>query len=135
MRTTIFRVIRGTCLAAAMLTAAMAQDAQTPASSAPPVTSARHQANPNRQLRGMTKKLALTPDQQSQLLPVLQDHASQWEAIRGDATLSPRDRHAKLKGLRDDTQAKIKAILTDSQNQAYERMRQQKRGNRTNPNV
>lgn len=84
-----------------------------------------HAPNPQRQAHWMAKKLALTPDQQSQLEPILADRDQRMQAIQADTTLAPRDRHQKMKALRDDSQQKISAILTPAQQQQFAQMQQE----------
>ena len=90
------------------------------------------QFDPNRQMRMMTKKLNLTADQQQQLLPILTDRNQQMQAIRNDSSLSHQDRHAKMLTIREDSQTKIKALLTPDQQKAYDGMLQQAREHREN---
>jgi hypothetical protein len=85
----------------------------------------RHQPDPARQARMLTKRLNLNADQQSQVLAALNDRAQQIKAIRADNSLSEQDRRAKIRTLRQDTDAKITAVLTADQKQAYEQMQQQ----------
>ena len=95
---------------------------------APDATKApRGHADPNRQLKMLTKRLNLTDDQQKQILPVLTDRQQQFESIRNDSSLSPDDRREKMKALREDSDAKIKAVLNDNQKQTYEQMQQKMR--------
>ena len=100
-----------------------AQDAQPQAPNVE-ATQTHRQIDPQRQLKVLTKKLQLTADQQNQLLPILQDRATQMQSIRSDASLSQADRRAKLKSLKDDSNSKIEALLNDQQKQTYEQMKQ-----------
>lgn len=112
------------------------QEAQQPATpeaqgqGAPPASvehGGHRKADPNRQLKMLTKRLNLTADQQNQLLPILTDRQQQFESIRSDASLSPKDRHAKMRALREDSENRIKALLTDDQKQTYDQMQQRMR--------
>lgn len=85
------------------------------------------QFDPNRQVRHMTKKLNLTADQQQQLLPILTERNQQMQAIRNDSSLSQQDRHAKMLAVREDSQSKIKTMLTPDQQKTYDGMLQQAR--------
>ena len=87
----------------------------------------RRHADPNRQLKMLTKRLNLTKDQQQQIRPILTDRQQQFESIRSDNSLSAEDRRAKMQAAREDSEAKIKAVLNDSQKQTYEQMQQQMR--------
>ena len=85
----------------------------------------RHEADPNKQLQHMTKKLNLTADQQNQILPILTDRQQQMQSIRNDSSLSQQDRRAKFRALREDSDSKIRAVLNDDQKKTYDQMHQQ----------
>ncbi len=88
----------------------------------------RHrQPDPQRQVARLTKRLQLTSEQQNQLLPILSQQAEQAKAMRSDASLSATDRRAKMRELRQATNAQVKNVLTDSQKQQYDAMMQQAR--------
>ena len=107
------------------IAAPQAQDtAATPQSSQP---AERHQPDPNRQVRMLTKKLNLTADQQNQILPILTSRQEQMQNIRADASLSPQDRRAKMRAAREDSDTKIRGLLTDDQKKSYDQMQQQMR--------
>ncbi len=80
-----------------------------------------------RQLKRMTKMLNLTPDQQQQMLPILQDHQSKMEAMRNDTSTSPEQRRQQRHDLMMDTHQKLEALMTDSQKQQFEQYVQQHR--------
>lgn len=83
------------------------------------------QFDPQHQLQMMTKRLNLTSDQQNQILPILSNRGQQMESLRSDSSLSAKDRHAKMRSIREDGDAQIRAVLTDSQKQTYDQMQQQ----------
>lgn len=87
----------------------------------------RHRADPNHQLKMLTKRLNLTSDQQNQILPILTDRQQQIQALRNDSSVAPKDRWAKTRSIREDSEAKIKNVLTDDQKQTYDQMLQQMR--------
>src|SRR5258708_35512782 len=90
--------------------------AQEPAAPAAPTQAiGAHRPDPARELSRLTKKLNLTSDQQTQLLPILTERQQQLGAIVGDSSLSSKDRHAKVQALRADSDTKIKAVLSDTQ--------------------
>ncbi len=105
------------------LAAPMAQDQPAQGSQ----YAGRHEADPNSQVRRLSKRLNLTADQQNQVLPILTAQQQQMQSIRSDSSLSPQDRHAKMRAVREDSQSKIRALLTDSQKQTYDQMQQQMR--------
>jgi hypothetical protein len=81
--------------------------------------------DPDRQVKMLTKKLNLTADQQTQIRSVLTDRQQQFESIRNDSSLAPKDRREKMHSLREDSEAKIRAVLTDTQKQTYDQMQEQ----------
>ena len=96
-------------------------------SAQPSQSAGHHQADPNRQLQRLTKRLNLTADQQNQILPILTGRQQQMQSIFSDNSLSPQDRHAKMRSVREDSDARIKAVLNDQQKQTYDQMLQQMR--------
>jgi Spy/CpxP family protein refolding chaperone len=85
------------------------------------------QMDPDRQVKMLTKKLNLTADQQTQIRSILTDRQQQFESIRNDSSLAPKDRREKMRSLRQESEGKIKAVLTDSQKQTYDQMQEQMR--------
>ena len=85
------------------------------------------QHDPQQQVQRLAKRLQLTSEQQTQLLPILAQRAEQAKAIRNDTTLAVTDRRSKLRGLRQESEAQIKNVLTDTQKQQYDAMVQQRR--------
>src|SRR5437868_4977754 len=75
----------------------------------------RHQADPQRQVSMLSKKLNLSDDQKNQILPILSDRQQQMKSIHEDSSLSPQDRRAKMRSIREESDAKIKALLNDDQ--------------------
>jgi Spy/CpxP family protein refolding chaperone len=83
----------------------------------------RHRAvDPNRQLKMMTKRLNLTADQQNQILPILTSRQQQMQSILADNSLSPADRHQKMKALRETSNSQIRGLLNNDQQQAFDQM-------------
>ncbi len=104
--------------------AAPQQDQQAPA----PTQAREHRpVDPNRQVKMLSKRLNLSADQQNQLLPILTNREQQIAALRADNTLSAKDRHAKMREIRESSDAQIRALLNDNQKQAYDQMLQQHR--------
>jgi hypothetical protein len=93
-----------------------------PVQDQPPQAPAHRPADPNRQLKMLSNKLALTADQQSKILPILTDRQQQIASIQGDSTLSKKVAHAKMKAVRSDSESKLRAVLTDTQREAYDQM-------------
>jgi len=79
----------------------------------------RQPPTPDEQVARMTKRYNLSSDQQSQIKPILANQQQQMQALRLDSSLSQEDRMAKVKSIRDDSSAKISALLNDSQKQKF----------------
>ncbi len=111
----------GAVLAAGSMLALPIQDqpAQAPAAAAAP---AHRPEDPNKQLKRLSNKLALTGDQQSKILPILTDRQQQIASIRSDSSLSKKDANAKMRAVRLDSESKLRAVLTDTQRAAYDQM-------------
>jgi periplasmic protein CpxP/Spy len=115
------------------LAAAATPQEQAPAAPAPQTQASLSRAegsrqfDPNRQVRMLPKRLNLTADQQQQLLPILTERNQQAQNVRNDSSLSRKDRHEKMLAVREESQNKIRAILTQDQQQAYDQMLQQAR--------
>lgn len=87
----------------------------------------RREADPQRQVNNLGKKLNLTADQKNQILPILTDRQQQMKSIHEDSSLSQEDRRTKMRSVFEDSNAKIKAVLKDDQKQKYDQMQQERR--------
>jgi len=78
------------------------------------------------------EKLNLTDAQKSQIMPIIADRQQRIQALRVDASMSPRVKMYKIKGILEDSDKRIEAILSKEQKQQYaqimQRMREQFRG-------
>jgi periplasmic protein CpxP/Spy len=115
----------------AMFASAQAADSAAPATQDQTQTNApKGGMNPERQAKRLGKQLNLSQDQVSQIQPILADRDQQMQALRGDSSLAPADRRAKAKGIMDDSNTKIEAVLNDQQKQQYEQMLASRRAHR-----
>lgn len=78
-------------------------------------------------LEKMSAELQLTPDQKKQMLPILMDEAPKIKAAKADTSLGPLQKAMKLKQIANDTDTKVKPILTPTQWEKWEAMRAQQR--------
>jgi len=78
-------------------------------------------------LEKMSAALQLTPQQKQQIRPILMEEAPKLKAIKTDTSLGPLQKAMKMHQIADDTDAKLKPILTPSQYQTWEQMRAQER--------
>ena len=71
------------------------------------------------QLDAMTKAVGLTDDQVAKVKAINADAMKQQRALR-EAGGDPADMRPKMQAIREDQQAKIKALLTDDQKPKYD---------------
>jgi periplasmic protein CpxP/Spy len=79
--------------------------------------------DPAAQVKHLQSQLGLSADQANQLLPILTEARSQQMAVRQDSSLAGPDRMAKMQSIRQDTDAKVAAVLTPDQQTKYKAMR------------
>jgi protein CpxP len=79
-------------------------------------------------IQNRVDKLDLSADQKAKVDPITDADAKAFQALKGDTTLSEEDRKKKTSVLRKDTDAKLKAVLTDDQWKKYEELKGQKNG-------
>jgi periplasmic protein CpxP/Spy len=106
---------------------ASAQTGTTPQSgadqSAPPAASSqRAMPSPDKQAKRLAKELNLTPDQVTQIKPILADRTQQMQALQADTSMAQADRRAKAKSIMADSNSKIEGVLNDQQKQQFEQM-------------
>jgi len=85
-----------------------------------------HRMNPDAALAHMTKRYDLTKDQQDQIKPILTDEQQQMQALHQDTSLSRDDRRAKMQSIHSDSNAKIEAVLNDTQKTKFEQDQQRR---------
>jgi periplasmic protein CpxP/Spy len=114
--------------------AALAQDQAQPAPAVNSMPAAQtpsaptHKApDPQRQTRRMAKKLGLTADQQAKIEPIFADRDQQVASLRANTTLAPKDIKVQIHGVMRDSDSKIMALLSDTQKQQYEQLKQDRR--------
>ncbi|MBV8811502.1 MAG: hypothetical protein JO033_22770 [Acidobacteriaceae bacterium] len=111
----------------AALAAPQTQDPTQDPNTAPQANVERHGHRPdlNREVQMLTKRLNLTQDQQTQILPILTARQQQMESIWKDSSLSKKDRHDKMAAVREQTDSQLRAVLNDTQKAQYDQLRQQ----------
>lgn len=68
-----------------------------------------------KQLGDLDKMLNLSADQKEKLSPMLQSQADQVKDLNADKTLSKEAKETKLHSIKDDTNGKMKSVLSDDQ--------------------
>jgi hypothetical protein len=79
-------------------------------------------ASPEQQLDHLSKRLKLTDDEKSKIMPILQDQAQQMQSLRQDTSMSPQDRRAKFQQIHQNTMSQIRPILDESQQKKFDKM-------------
>jgi Spy/CpxP family protein refolding chaperone len=78
-------------------------------------------------LQTMSAELQLTPAQKQQILPILKEEAPKLQALKADTSLPPLQKAMKMRQIGEDTDSKLKPILTPEQYQKWQQMRAQER--------
>ena len=89
-------------------------------------------AGPNKQeleakLAQMSQALQLTPQQKTQIAPILKQEMPQLQQVKANASLGPLQKAEQLKQISTTTDSKIMPILNPEQQQKYQAMREQER--------
>jgi hypothetical protein len=75
----------------------------------------------------MAQQLQLTEPQKEKIMPILMEEAPKIKAVKSDASLPQNEKLAKLMQIRNDANDKIRPLLTSTQQQKLDQMRQQQR--------
>lgn len=100
-----------------------AQNASDKKDAAEQADAQRISPNPEQQLEHLTKHLQLTPDQVEKVGPILENRRDALESLRNDSSIKGPDRHTQMQTIVEDSDQQVEAVLTDSQRQQYEQMR------------
>jgi Spy/CpxP family protein refolding chaperone len=125
----MIKITRVVCIAvtygAVMVSIAVAEDAVqgNQATGRGPVVMKRGkgaQYGPDYRLKMMTRKLKLTDDQQEKIKPILDEENAQLESLRGNDTYNRDERRTKLRQLNKITNEKIRPLLNEEQQKAFD---------------
>jgi len=78
-------------------------------------------------LEAVAKQLHLTPEQEKQLVPILQAEEPKLQAIKNDQSLSREEKLLRLRAVHDESNPQVKAILTPAQYKQLQVIRQKRR--------
>jgi Spy/CpxP family protein refolding chaperone len=78
-------------------------------------------------LEAVAKQLHLTDKQEKQLLPILQAEEPKLQAIKNNQSLSRVEKLQRLRAVHDESNPQLKAILTPTQYQQLQVIRQKRR--------
>jgi periplasmic protein CpxP/Spy len=99
---------------------------------APPSASQHAAPDPQKQAARLAKKLGLNDDQSAKITAIMQDRQQQLTATRGDTSLSPQDRRAKMRSIQQGADSQINAVLSPDQQKQYATMKQNMMNRRQN---
>lgn len=78
-----------------------------------------------KKVESLAKQLNLTADQKQKLLPVLAEEAPKLKAVKEDTALTGMQKLQKIHAIHEETDPKVKAILSADQYQQWQTIRQQ----------
>src|SRR5262249_61500346 len=76
-------------------------------------------------LEAISQQLNLTPQQKAKVLPILADEAPKVEAVKNNSSLSGMQKMQQLRAIHQQTDPQMKAILSPTQYQKLQEIRQQ----------
>ena len=114
MKTLVARMTMAALVLGMMLALASGSQAQAPAA-----------AEKAEKFQALAKQLNLTPQQEKQLIPILQADAPKLEAIKNNPSLGPLQKMEQLKAIHAQTDPQVKAILNPQQYEQLQQIRQQ----------
>ena len=80
---------------------------------------------PAEKLQGISQALNLSPQQKTQLLPILKAEAPKLEAIKNNPSLPPLEKAKELRAIHQQSDPEVRAILSPQQYEMWQQMRQQ----------
>jgi periplasmic protein CpxP/Spy len=78
--------------------------------------------DPAQHTQELTKKLKLTPDQQTKVQSILETEHSQMQALRQDNSTPQQDRRAKMMDIHQTSNTQIRALLDETQQKKWDEM-------------
>ncbi len=84
--------------------------------------------DPAQRTQELTKKLKLTPDQQTKVQSILESQHSQMQALRQDSSTAPQDRRAKMMEIHQNSSTQIRALLDETQQKKWDEMQANQMG-------
>lgn len=118
-------------LLASSATIAGGAELLTDAASTPPESeSVGHSANDV--LDMMAKRLSLTDDQKAKILPIIVERRQKIQEVRTTATLPRRQKMGQVRGIYEDSDKRINALLTAEQQKAYAALEQEMKAQQRN---
>ena len=128
LKTSILSVLAlGTIVSTAGLTFAQTAGPDTPGAAGgnAPTTEPAHKGGG--MLARLTAALDLTPDEVTQIKPILKDEQTTIKGIRADTTLTDDQKKDQSKAARDKANTAINAILTPDQQTKFAKLQEERR--------
>jgi protein CpxP len=75
----------------------------------------------------LAKKLSLSDDQKSKILPIIADRRQKTQAVREDPSANSRQQLLQARSIMEESDKRINLLLTPEQRQAYAQVEQQMR--------
>lgn len=70
-------------------------------------------------LKVLAQRLSLTDDQKSKILPIIMERQRKVQEIWASSTLFARQKQGQVRGINEDSDRRINALLTGEQQKAY----------------
>jgi hypothetical protein len=127
MRKLLCGIALGTFLALGM-NLALAQSGDTTPPPPPPGGGHHGPMNPAAQAAHLAKRLNLSSEQQSQVQTILTSAQTEHQALEQNQTITHQQFITQSKALHQQTEAKIEALLNDTQKAEFTQMKEHMRG-------
>lgn len=83
-----------------------------------------HARQAGERLRELSAQLKLTDEQKEKLRPILLEEAPELKALRDDTSMPRREKAARLREVIQETEGRVKPILTPHQVKKLEKVRE-----------
>ena len=93
----------------------------------PPGADGPRRGGPERRVEMLQRQLSLTPDQTTQVRALMATERSKMEALHANSSLSQGDMHTQMMAIHQDSDTKLRALLTPDQATKYDAMQAQMR--------
>jgi Spy/CpxP family protein refolding chaperone len=81
----------------------------------------------NDTLNVLAKRLSLTQDQKSKILPIIMERRRKIQEVWTSSTLFVRQKQGQVRGINEDSDRRINALLTGDQQKAYAALEQERK--------
>lgn len=98
---------------------------QTQAPPPPPAARGHHMPTVDEQVAHLTKRLSLSPEQQTNLRPILQAQHEKMQQLMDDTSTPREQKHVQMKAIHDSSQSQIRELLNDDQKKSFDEFAQQ----------